>query len=83
MKLTKEEYQNLVDSRLVDLKASIDEYQAGEPIVDDNTNIGRLQTIVNAAEALYDAYDAKVMAEEEVAVIEGWEKYEEKFGGKE
>lgn len=81
MKLTKEEYQNLVDSRLVELEELIKEFKDNEPIVSDNENIKTLARIVVRAEALEEAYNAKVDAEMEQQAEEAEKEYQIKFGG--
>lgn len=70
MKLTIEEYKGLVDSRLVVLEDAIREYKDKEPIETDMTNVYNLKAIVKSAEALLEAYEAKVEAEEDEQIEE-------------
>lgn len=67
MKLTKQECQNLVDSRLLDLERYVGEYKDNEPTNTDNNNLGKIKDIITGAERLLEAYESKVEAEEEEA----------------
>lgn len=81
MKLTKEEHQALVDMRLVQLEDFIRVYKENEPIITDADNISNLKSIVECAEGLLEAYEAKVDAELEQQAEEAEREYQEKFGG--
>lgn len=65
MNLTMEECGSLVDSRLVDLENAVKTYKDNEPIVNNAENLNNLQKVIDTANALYDAYDAKVQVEED------------------
>lgn len=81
MKLTKQEYQNLVDSRLVDLENVLKAYKENEPLVSNATNISNLKALVECAEQLLEAYEAKVEAEEDEQAEEAEKEYQKEFGG--
>lgn len=76
MKLNAMEYSTLVNSRLVDLEGAIQTYKDNEPIVDNKRNLDALNWVVRRAEALLDAYEAKVEADEEETGEELDKKYE-------
>lgn len=65
MKLTIAEYDGIVESRLVDLENALQTYKDNQPIVCNNDNIAFLQNVVKRANALLEAYEAKVEAEED------------------
>lgn len=83
MKLNKQEYQELVDSRLVELENAIKVYKDNEPIVTDAQTLDNLDYLVKCAEALYKAYEAKVEAELDECAEEAEKRYQETFGGDE
>lgn len=81
MKLTKEEYQSLVDSRLVDLQAAIETFRVSQAIVNHTKNIERLETVMSRSELLLEAYQFMVEAEEQEQIDEAEEKYKNDFLG--
>lgn len=70
MKLTKQEYQALVDSRLVELENAIEDFKNNEAIVNDHTNLKGVSRIVCIAEAFEEAYENMISAEEDQVVEE-------------
>lgn len=70
MKLTKQEYESLVDSRLVDLERSLQDFKDYRPTVSDNDNLSAISNIVMYAEKLQDAYGAYMEADEQMQINE-------------
>lgn len=75
MKLSKEELQELVDSRLVELETSITMFKDNESIVSDNGALELAKEITRKAEALEEAYNAKVDGVLEQLAEEAEEKW--------
>lgn len=80
MKLTKEDYQDLVDKSLVELEDAIKKYKDGEPIVSNEANLKRLKKVSKLADELYYTYDAMIDAELEEQAEEAEREYKIKFG---
>lgn len=70
MKLNKQEYQALVDSRLVELENAIKDFKNNEPIANDHTNLKGVSRIVYIAEAFEEAYENMISAEEDQVIEE-------------
>lgn len=70
MKLTKQEYESLVDSRLVDLERSLQDFKEYRPVVNDNDNLSAIKNLVMYAEKLQDAYESYMEAEEQEQIDE-------------
>lgn len=81
MKLSKEELQGLVDSRLVELETSITMFKNNEPIVTDNKSLELAKEITRKAEALEEAYNAKVDSALEQLAEEAEEKWNRSSNG--
>lgn len=58
MKLTKQEYQNLIDSRLVDLEDAVKNYKDQAVLVSHGALSLLIDNIIKKAEALKDAEEA-------------------------
>lgn len=82
MKLTKQEYQNLIDSRFVDLEDAVKDYKDQVAIVPDGKEEFLVECIINCAERLKEAHKALLEAEEQVQIDEAEEEYKKQFGGK-
>lgn len=70
MKLTKQEYQNLIDSRLVDLEDAVKNYKDQVSIVPDGKEEFLVGCIINCAEKLKEAHKALLEAEEQEQIDE-------------
>lgn len=81
MKLSKGELQGLVDSRLVELETSITMFKSDEPIVADNEALELVKCISRKAEALEEAYNAKVDGALEQLAQEAEEKWNRSSNG--
>lgn len=75
MKLSKEELQGLVDSRLVELEDSIIRLKNNAPILSDDDTIELVKRITRNAEALEEAYNTKVDGALEQLAEEAEEKW--------
>lgn len=81
MKLSKEELQGLVDSRLVELEDSIIRFKNNEPILSDDDTIELVKKITRKAEALEEAYNAKIDGALEQLAQEAEEKWNRSSNG--
>lgn len=70
MKLTKQEYESLVDSRFVDVERQVEEFKNYRPIVSHSDNLSAIDSIISLAEKLRDAYEQMVDAEEQEQIDE-------------
>lgn len=70
MELTKQEYESLVDSRLVDLERSLQDFKEYRPVMNDNDNLSAIKNLVMYAEKLQDAYESYMEAEEQEQIDE-------------
>lgn len=81
MKLSKEELQGLVDSRLVELEDSIIRFKNNAPILSDDDTIELVKKIARKAEALEEAYNAKIDGALEQLAQEAEEKWNRSSNG--
>lgn len=70
MKLTKSEYQSIIDSRRVDLENAVATYRDNISIISDDHVIEQVKQIVKRAELLQEAYEAFLDADEEEQIAE-------------
>lgn len=70
MKLTKQEHESLVDSRLVDLERSLQDFKDYRPVVNNNDNLEAAKSLVMYAEKLRDACEQLMEADEQEQIDE-------------
>lgn len=71
--LTREEYEGIVDSRLVNLENTIAEFKDKRYVYDENTNLDVLAKVEKTAEELREAYRMLSDYDDEQIVRE-WEE---------
>lgn len=70
MKLTKQEYDSLFDSRLVDVDHAVKDIHDCFMLQNCNDNLAMINTLIKRAERLKEAYEAYIEADEQNTIDE-------------
>lgn len=79
MIITKQEYESLIDSRVVDLERSLQEFKNCLPIVNNSEILSAINSLIMYTERIKEAYEKYIEAEEQERVNELETQYQEIF----